>query len=230
MMWQKGEIECLKRDFSTNSDTYLAGLLSRSPNSIRIQASRLALRKESSKIRETLELTSIEEQVIIGGLLGDLHCRKTRTSKNARLEGGHGLKQEEYMIWKKNILKRLNFTVRKSKQDSWLYQSKSFACLNKYHHLFYERGFKSINREVLGLLDTFGLLIWYLDDGTYDRRDKSITIYTNCFKFKEQMMMKEWFASKFGIEPKIRKLINRHGGEPYFCLRFNTKDTNNLVN
>ncbi|PIN86133.1 hypothetical protein COV19_06570 [Candidatus Woesearchaeota archaeon CG10_big_fil_rev_8_21_14_0_10_44_13] len=227
MAWKKEEVEYLKNNFADSSDTDLSKNLNKSPNSIRIKASRLNLKKYSSINRGNLELNKEEEQIIIGGLLGDLHCRKTKTSINARLEGGHGAEQKGYLIYKMELLRNLNWIIWKSKNGTYHYQSKSYACLNYYHNLFYPNNKKIVNQEILNKVERLGLLIWFMDDGCYRKRDKNSSIYTNCFSYYEQTLMKDWFDKKWGLSPKIytaKDPKNTDGNVRYY-LAFSVKDT-----
>ncbi len=232
MVWKKEEIECLKQNFPTTRDYELSKIIRKSPNALRIKASRLKIKKEITSIRNNLKLNNIEEQMVVGGLLGDLSCRIGRTSKNARLEGGHCLKQKEYLLWKINLMERLMFKTRKSKLNAYFYQSKNFKILNHYHTLFYNKGFKYISREILNLLDNFGLLIWYLDDGSYKKRDKNMVLHTNGFSFEEQLIIKSWFKEKYNITPYIQKSsdLKRYPNKFWHYLCFNVNDTKKLIN
>ncbi len=230
MNWNKTEIEYLKENFSSNQDKPLSNFLNKSINAIKIKASRLNLNKESTIYRSSLKLTSDEEQVILGSLMGDLHCRITYTSKNARLEGGHGPNQIGYLDYKTRLLRRLNWTVRLAKDGSTHYESKSFQCLNQYFTLFYPNLKKVVNREILDRIDKLGLLIWYLDDGNYHLRDKTSRIFTNGFSYEEQLIIKKWFEDKWNISPKIYqyKDKNNYPDKIWYYLNFSVSETRKL--
>ena len=227
LKWNKAEVEYLKENFSSNQDKSLSAHLHKSPNSIRIKASRLRLKKDSSAYRINLKLTPIEEQVIFGGLMGDLHCRLTHTSKNARVEGGHGSNQGEYLAYKVELLNRLKCVIRLSKEGACYYQSKSFSRLNNLYKSFYQNGKKIVNREVLDKINPFGLFVWYLDDGSYHSRDKSSRLHTNCFTYEEHLVMKEWFEQNFGISPAIHKFKDQEDKTIYY-LSFPVSETRKL--
>ena len=230
LTWNSSEIGYLKENFSSNKDKPLSTFLNKSPNAIRIKASRLNLKKYSQIYRNSLELTPNEEQAILGGLMGDLHCRITPTSKNARLEGGHGSNQIGYLDYKTNLLGRLNWTVRLAKDGSTHYESKCFQCLNEYHAFFYPNNKKVVNTIILDRIDKLGLLIWYLDDGNYHLRDKTSRIHTNCFSYEEQLIIKKWFQDKWNINPKIYHNKNEkdYPGKIWHYLNFSVSETKKL--
>lgn len=211
-------------------DEYLAWFFGRTPNAVRIMAHRLGLSKRSVQYRLGLKLTQEEEQVIVGGLLGDLHSRVTKTAKNPRLEGGHGFKQREYMLWKVSLLKRLKWWIYKTKINTYSYQSKNFPALWKYQNLFYPNGEKIITRETLDLLDDFGVLIWYLDDGSYVKKDKSCRFHTNGFSANEQKEILWWFNEKYSINPRIhtQRDSKNYPGKKWEYIYISRKDTKKL--
>ena len=231
MGWTQSQVEDLKQSFPVIKDNKLAKVIGKSPNALRIKASRLGIKKRITYIRENLKLKPIEEQLVVGGLLGDLSCRITHTSKCARLEGGHSLKQKEYMLWKINLMHRLMFKIRGTEINTYLYQSKSFKALNKYYNLFYRKGFKSITKEILDLLNDFGLFVWYLDDGSYHKRDKTSSLHTNGFSFEEQILIKEWFQQRYDIDPRIYKFRRPkdYPNKIWYYLYFTVNDTKKLI-
>ena len=230
MNWNKTEIGYLKENFSSSKDKSVAAFLNKSSNAIRIKAIRLKLKKESTTYRTSLVLTQDEEQIILGGLMGDLHCRMTYTSKNARLEGGHGSNQIGYLNYKIKLLGRLNWNVRLAKDGSTHYESKSFQCLNQYFILFYPNNKKVINIKILDRIDKLGLLIWYLDDGNYHLRDKTSRIFTNGFSYEEQLIIKKWFEDKWNISPKIYQYRDQsnYPDKIWYYLNFSVSETKRL--
>jgi hypothetical protein len=225
MTWKKEEVEYLKNNFPSLSDNKISKNIHKSSNALRIKASRLGLKKESSIYRNNLELNEIEEQVVVGGLLGDSYCHiKRPKSVNANLEWAHGSNQIDYAYWKSELLNRLKFNVRNTKLNTLHFTSKNYKCLNDYHQLFYPNGKKVVNQQILDKIDKLGLLIWYLDDGSYHKRDKTISLYTNCFSLFEQNEMKEWFKTKWGITCNIHRVK-----ENQYCLYFPVKETKKLI-
>src|SRR3989344_4389757 len=111
--WTKEEISTLKRDYLEKGELHLSILLNKSPNAIRIKAFRVGLSKLA--LRENIKLIDSEEQIILGGLLGDLYCRIKRSCKNAQIEGAHSKKQEPYLLWKIKMLPSLSFNLRRTK-------------------------------------------------------------------------------------------------------------------
>ncbi len=228
MLWKEEEIKVLKENYCNKGEYFLSNTLNRSPNSIRIKAFRERISKFSE--RNKIKLTKEEEQVILGGLLGDLYCRITHTSKNARLEGAHCEKQTPYLFWKIDLLKNLSFKVRKTKFNTFFYRSKSYPCLNYYNNLFYENGKKEVNPLILEKLNEFGLAIWYMDDGSYHKKDFTCRVHTNGFSYDENILIKDWFEERWNIFARIHTArdAKNYPGKVWYFLYFNRKETEKL--
>ncbi|MBU2475730.1 MAG: hypothetical protein ABIJ20_04970 [Nanoarchaeota archaeon] len=227
LVWKEKEIKILKEDYCDKGDS-LSKVLNKSPNAIRIKAFRIGVSRYDK--RNAIKLTEKEEQLILGGLLGDLYCKTTRTTKNARLEGAHCKKQKLYLLWKVSLFENLSFNVRKTKLATFFYKSKSYSCLNYYSNLFYKNGKKEINLVILDKLNEFGLAIWYMDDGSFHKRDSTCRIYTNGFSYNENDLIKEWFGERWSIFPRIYKARDpkNYPGKVWFYLYFGRKETEKL--
>ncbi|MBR9701093.1 hypothetical protein GOV11_04475 [Candidatus Woesearchaeota archaeon] len=229
--WTQQDLKVLREHYPIANIETLSMFLDRTQISVRIQAHRYGIKRDVCG-KENLVLTKKEEQTIIGGLLGDLSCRKTHSSLHPRLEGGHCFRQREYLLWKTVLLKRLSWNIWVSKEGTYHYNSKTFPVLHKYHSLFYADGVKRIDENILSLVDDFGLLIWYLDDGSYKTRDKNVNIHTNGFDLEEQIIIQNWFFEKYGLIPRIyeAKDHKNYPGKVWYYLHFNKKDTEKLLN
>lgn len=90
-----------------------------------------------------INLSSQEEAILLGTLLGDGHIRKRKTSYQTKIQ--HCLKQEDYVWWKYEKLKSCCFdhtrpTQILTKQNGihFTFYLKSGFYLKKYHDLFYQ--------------------------------------------------------------------------------------------
>ncbi|MBT3451013.1 hypothetical protein HN652_07185 [archaeon] len=59
MVWSEEEIDLLKKEYPIRGDHTLSKIIPKSPNAIRIKASRLKIRKKSAIIRESLKLNDL---------------------------------------------------------------------------------------------------------------------------------------------------------------------------
>jgi len=201
--------------------------------------------KEGQKLRLKLDgkfggyikdkLTKKQKQFLIGTLLGDGTSSLGRRNTNARLKIQHTDKDKDYLEFKHSVLK--NFVTgkiiketnlnRKTKKyySSLLFITTTHPEFTKFHKLFYRRKKKVVTAEVLRKLTPFGLAVWIMDDGYYNREHKFIDLYTMNYTYKEHSIMQNWFRDKYGIFPKI----NYHKQVDKYYLRFNLLDTQKLV-
>ena len=229
LTWKNEEIEYLKNNFLSLSYKDISKQLGRSPNAVRIKSFRLGIGKLKSRI--DIKLSEEEHQIILGGLLGDLYCRISGSCKNAQIEGAHCKKQEPYLLWKVSKLKNLSFSFRRTNLGYLFFESRRYPCLNYYCHLFYKTGKKKINVFILNKLNRLGLAIWYMDDGSYNKRYKYCRLHTNGFTYDENLIIKKWFEEKWGIYSKINscKQPKKYPGRIWYYLNFNSTETRKLI-
>jgi len=229
MYWTNQEVELLKNHFLKEGEYFLSKLLNKSPNAIKIKAFRCGMGK--LKARKDIQLSHKEDQILLGTLLGDTYCRIKKSCKHALIEGAHCKYQEPYLLWKVNCLKNFQFNLRRTKIGNLFFESKQYPCLNDYHILFYKNGKKEVSIDILDKLDALALAVWYMDDGTYRKRDKNSRLCTNGFTHAENKLIQEWFKTKWDITAKIAqsKDPKRHPGKIWYFLQFNATETRKLI-
>ena len=172
-----------------------------------------------------INLSYNEKQIILGSLIGDMHCRIRK--RNPQIEEAHSRKQEGYLLWKLSQLKKLTFTLWETNIGALQFESRVYPFLNYYYKLFYGNGKKQISNEILDQLDTLGLAVWYMDDGSYNKKGNSCRIHTNGFSYKENVLIKNWFEKRWRLFPKIYSLLLR--GKRYYIINFNVKETKRFI-
>lgn len=172
-----------------------------------------------------LEFNKEQEQVLLGSLLGDggvYYRNKTYNLKKQNsynyLEA-HDLKQEEYLLWKNNIL-HFNFKFD-NKNNCWV--NKTNNSFKQYRELFYPDEKKIVTREILDKLEPLGIAVWFMDDGCYDYRGKLISIATHCFGLEGNQIIQQYFKERFNIDCKI----NKHYFNYY--ISFNVENTKKFI-
>jgi len=184
------------------------------------------------------ELTSEEEEILIGTLLGDacLFLPANPSFEDAP-EGSirHSLKQKEYCLWKYNKLIRLcgvNYEYELlSKQTGKIY--KGICMLIRRHHIlkpiydmFYcgKNNKKRITEEIMNKLTPLGLAVWFMDDGS--KSGKSYKLCTNGFTEEDVRKAIVVLKNRFNLNCTI----NFDKKKPLIYIRMNSRDTfNNLV-
>lgn len=182
------------------------------------------------------KLNDKQTQFLIGTLLGDGTLYFGKRNTNASLKIQHSEKDEDYLKFKLSIIN--NFvkgkTIREknfNKKTKRYYSSQVFITVThpeftKFYRLFYKKGRKTVTNEIFNNLTPFGLAIWIMDDGYYDKVGKYIELYTMNCTYREHLLFPNWFKRKYEILPKI---VYHKQSKKYY-LRFNLLDTQKLVN
>lgn len=141
------------------------------------------------------ELTEIEKNVLIGGILGDTWIGKKDGSFT------HKLEHTQYVYYKYNYIKRLCSTPtihnKIDNRTQRIYQQ-SFCkiatnpAISTLRHMFYKNNIKYVNTEVLNL-KPLGLAVWFMDDG-YKTTD-GYSFATNCFSSEDKQILLELLKS-----------------------------------
>lgn len=166
-------------------------------------------------INKTYNVTEIEQNIIIGSLLGDGSLALYGRSKNAYYRE-HGCDaQIPYRLWKCQKLSRLDFSLNTNCKYAKL-SSHSNIFFTELYNKFYINGIKTITRDNIKLLThPIGLACFYMDDGTLVidsaiRKDKSIyifpriSLYTLSFSKYENIIIKDHLENTFGIKTKLK--------------------------
>lgn len=164
-------------------------------------------------------------------ILGDAYLQETG-KRNARLRVEHSLKQQDYIFWKYQELKNfaqdkpkkiIRFNPVWEKTYSYLrFQSHSSPLFGKLREIFYQNGKKIIPKELPKLLALpLSIAVWYLDDGSYDRKNMAASIYLPKFSLEEQNILQATLQVNFGLHVNIHK--KRAGNLALFFPKSETK-------
>ncbi|MGI6226237.1 MAG: hypothetical protein ACOYJ1_08300 [Peptococcales bacterium] len=115
------------------------------------------------KGKDDVQLSSTNQQILIGNLLGDGSLRKL--VKRALYT--HTDKNYEYVEWLKNEFKKDNITfqeVRQSENKCFALESHVFSCFNDFYDLFYPNRKRVVPENIE--LTPLVLRQWYISDGS----------------------------------------------------------------
>ena len=161
-----------------------------------------------------MHITTRQDAIIIGSLLGDGCLEKNGKWTRLRLEHGHI--QKSYLVWKYKELKSLVtgkvMTVRyfnktrKLPYESFRMYTFSDKALDFYRNKFYLNKKKIIPEDLALLLKhPLSLAIWFMDDG-YKRNDcNALRLSTDSFTKDEQYILQSVLKNNFGIETSVHK-------------------------
>jgi len=146
--------------------------------------------------------SQLQREFIIGSLLGDAYL--TRTTAGYALRFHHGAKQKSYIDWKYELLKDYVRTPPKMSDGRYYFRTVTHPELSSIRDEFYPDGVKTVPLDLLTKeLNSFGLAVWYMDDGSRD--GKQARINTQRFTKDEHSVLRTFLSAKFGVETTINK-------------------------
>jgi hypothetical protein len=176
-------------------------------------------------------LTTEEEQVIRGSILGDGGIY-TRNKKKAYFAEGHGIKQEQYLKWKTAKLVRLRPKFRypvskKTGKTECRIDTSPFQCLETLRKEFYTDK-KHITRDSLNRLTPLSIAIWYQDDA-YRIPKGGVRLMTCDFSTDEHNIVIQYFKEVWDINCKIEYTAEYKNGKRYPYIKFLAAEAEKLI-
>jgi len=171
-----------------------------------------------------MEEKDIAEQIIYGSMLGDGGIARN----GHRYYERHAISQKNYLIWKNHYLK-CKYVERDYGYKFCEIFSRKNPMTDDLRELVYIDGKKTVTPQLLEKLSVLGILVWYLDDGTFNYSTKIIYFCTNCFDDRQHEMMINWFIKKYDIHPKIMKKKNSWTKKVEDVLYFPRAETDKLL-
>ena len=170
--------------------------------------------RDSLKENKLVPLTTIQEEVLIGTLLGDASLRIGKDCINPRFSCTHCLAQEEYCKHKEEIFKSLGSSGNRDKN---LKPDKRTGKIYNYYTMripanpafipiydsVYTEGIKIIPIDLLSKLTARSLAYMFMDDGS--KYANGYTIATNCFSEENILEFRKFLFNKFNLETSTFK-------------------------
>lgn len=195
-------------------------------NKLNIHRDRKVQQKLNNTCREkSLSISPVAEQIILGSILGDgymspnRHPQDTHLTLNSELRICQGIKQKEYIEYKKSLLENegikchLNFIdsskmkphyikgIEVKENGTYHLKTQRNVAFNFYRNLFYKPNKKLC--RYLYKLTALGLAIWFMDDGY--KNGKGWVLCTNGFTFKEVKLLRTILKHNFYLDTTLRK-------------------------
>lgn len=158
-------------------------------------------------------LTSEQQSLLVGSLLGDARLECRSVTGTARLRIHHADRQRDLLFWKYHMfqswVKREPWrTDWKDKRNGKIYSSLFFHTRTSSHltpwwKLFYPNGSKIIPVSIDHYLNPLALAVWCMDDGCF--QPESIILNTQSFSLKEHIYLQKIFMQKFGVQPSLHR-------------------------
>lgn len=178
------------------------------------------------------DLTSQQEEVLIGVLLGDGYLEEHHEGDyGSRLQIKQRASRKDYVIWLYEMYKNFCLTKPQLRKDydQWYFATRYVNVFNKYRSEFYDKGGrKKIPRRIKGLLkSSLSLAVWYMDDGYLDFRPKSHYAYylaVDCFRRREAEKLAMILKSNFSIKASVHFTLNRGKRYPQLYIGAESRD------
>jgi recombination protein RecA len=111
-------------------------------------------------------LSDDQMKLILGSLLGDGSLRYT-SAHNAAFRVGHGERQREYCEWKQSMLSPFAHTIGRTGNGIGFDTIPMRQLATLRDAVYAVDGRKTVNSDLLSLLDERAMAAWYCDDGTF---------------------------------------------------------------
>lgn len=157
-------------------------------------------------------LTKVQKDLLIGSILGDACLEPLKTG--ARAEITHCRKQQEYLEWKFQHLKKIVLTAPKlikfkdkrinKNRLEWRFRTISHPEIVRLRKIFYKKDRKIIPENIEKILKSpFSLAVWYMDDGKKRPDCRGAYLDTICFTKNEQKRLIRCLEKNFRIKSRL---------------------------
>jgi intein/homing endonuclease len=164
------------------------------------------------------------EQLLIGSLLGDGGCYQKK-GNNAFFAETHGEKQEEYVLYKKEIFEKNDFKVSKYNIQENGFSKKPAVriCTGNTPRLNKWSGFKT-DMSLAERIGPEGLMYWYADDGN---SGISFVLNTQGFTFEQNMFLKSVLKNNFNINVQVKEV--KKDENTYYILNGGCSEKHKMI-
>jgi hypothetical protein len=184
-------------------------------------------------LRESLELSFIQRQVVIGTVLGDGCLTPNVWGKHYRLQIEHGAEQKRYCFWKYEVLKNFVLTPPRiqQKRNSWRFRTVTHPEFTVLAKQWYGKdGRKHLPQGIIPYIGMpIVLAVWYMDDGGLRvERGKIYGAFLNTqsFSWDENVVLRKSLRDSYEIETLL--LLN-HGKPRMYIPRRSLSILRNVI-
>lgn len=159
-----------------------------------------------------------QKSIVFGTLLGDGYLRPTGAKHSVAyaLSLCHGEKQLDYLKWKYSefeyFVATKKFDVRhvdfRGNAPTYSFYTVSHPFLTDARRICYPNGKKDVTEEWIANLTPLSLAVWYLDDGSLNRRYHTIVLCTNSFSKEGQLLLINHLKSVYDIDSVLEPRRN----------------------
>jgi hypothetical protein len=148
------------------------------------------------------------KETLIGIVLGDGYLEPH--GRGVRLQVNHAERHKAYVEWKHRELSDLQPSPLHKNDNGgypfWRFVTRSHPHLIELRRLFYTGNTKVVPETIKVLLThPKSLAVWFMDDGTCDRRQGSVLFETQSFGHGDLERLKMVLTDNFGIRSSIHR-------------------------
>jgi hypothetical protein len=165
--------------------------------------------------KSTLQLSSVQRDVVVGLLLGDACLETQNDGRTYRLKIEQSARQEAYvhhlyLLFQEWVLTppgaRSKRASNASVSANLAFQTVSHAAFRFYAQQFYAGGRKRVPELIDHWLTARGLSYWFMDDGSLESsQSKDVILNTHCFERQGVDRLAQCLGDRFGLEVTPRR-------------------------
>ena len=162
------------------------------------------------------------KDTLIGIVLGDGYLEPH--GRGVRLQVLHSAAHRPYVEWKWTELMELQPSPLHYQENGgypfWRFVTKCHPILKDLRSSFYRDGRKVVPDTIGELLvRPKSLAVWFMDDGTIDRRQGSVLFETQCFSTTDIERLREVLRVNFSLQASVHRSGRGRGYRLYIPVR-----------
>ncbi len=156
-------------------------------------------------LKDNLELSEFQEEILVGLLLSDGCLERTKNSTGARLKVAQCLKQKDFVWWLHQNFSSFVGTLPKQYREELRFNSLTHRCFKYFYDMFYPEGKKIIPKEIKNLLTPTAFAVWFMGDGSVKSKEcKGRILNTQGFNREDIESLISILKEKFNLISSIR--------------------------
>lgn len=157
--------------------------------------------------KQTLKLTRVQREALVGLLLGDAHLETQNRGRTYRLKIEQGAQKRVYVEHLYHLFEAWVLTPPQQKTNgNWWFQTVSHSAFRFYARQFYKDGRKIVPVHIHRLLKPRGIAYWFMDDGSLkDSHSRAVLFNTQGFSQTDVARLAQTLTEKFALETYLRR-------------------------
>ena len=156
-------------------------------------------------LKNNLEFSKSQKEILVGLLLGDGCLERTKNSTGARLKVSQCLKQKELVLWLYKNFSGFVATQPKRYREELRFNTLTHSCFKYFYDMFYPEGKKIVPNNIRDLLTPAAFAVWFMGDGSIKSKEcRGRIINTQGFSKPDIEKLIVTLKEKFNLISSIR--------------------------